>query len=259
MRDPYLYEVEARGNFRVDDALDTAVVAAEAGDLADLRVIEKEGIFLKRCRSCHCTPWNIICRGRAGTRIRESGGWRLGSGDGYTGFRAVIACMGANALCWCGEEPDSPHRCAFFHQICLERGFLTGNRWITEEKIPVYRGYPRSSGCPGENRAGRKPRPPSHRRELLAPDGRTLTERPHYRYQAKWGHTARALSGALDPVHRQPDGMLVPLTVLQQSEKGSALHRGSALFIPVRRTGIYLSRISRWRSCPCGWLWKPGT
>ena len=87
-------------------------------------------------------PWE------SGNADQREEGWRLGSGDGYTGFRVCFACMGANALL-VREEPDCSQM-RFFHQICLERGFLTGNRWITEEKIPVYRGYPRSSGCLGE-------------------------------------------------------------------------------------------------------------
>lgn len=221
MRDPYLYEVEACGNFRVDDAL-TQLWWRQKLAIYDLRVIEKKGIFLNDAElPLHVVEYHLPWESGNADQREEDGGW---DPEMVTQDLELLACMGANALL-VREEPDCSQM-RFFHQICLERGFLTGNLWITEEKIPVYRGYPRSSGCPGET-VREETATAQSPEELLAPDGRTLTEN-YYRYQAKWG-TQPVLCPALSTLHRQPDGMLA-LTVYSNQKK-VALYIEGVLFL----------------------------
>ncbi len=71
----YLYEVEACGNFRVDDALDTAVVAAKLA-IYDLRVIEKRESFLNDAElPLHVVEYHLPWESGNADQREEDGGW----------------------------------------------------------------------------------------------------------------------------------------------------------------------------------------
>ena len=112
--------------------------------------------------------------------------------------------MGVNAirLEGTGSGAEEQDRCEVrsFYNLCRGRGFLTGDRWIRSEKLPVYRGLPGETTC----------------QALLAADGRTLTERYYY-YQAKWS-SEPVLYPALSTLHRQENG-LVSLTIYSNQKK----------------------------------------
>lgn len=193
MRDPYVYEVEACGDFRTDaegkrapeageETVDNALTQLRWRQklaIYDLRVIEKKGTFLNGTE----LELHVVEYSPAGENISQD--------------LEQLARMGANALLLREGEPDSPEQ-RLFRQDCLERGFLTGKRWITEEEIPVYRGYP---GCPDEI---------------------------YYQYQAKWS-TQPVLYPVLSTLRQQPDGALT-LTVYSNQKK-VALYVEGVLFL----------------------------
>ena len=216
MRDPYLYEVEASGE-------PVQLHWRQKLALYDLRTIEKRGTFLNEAElPLHVVEYHLpLENGSVGQDIGKA----VWNPETVSRDLEQLARMGANALLLREEEPDCPEM-RLFHQMCLERGFLTGDRWITGEKIPVYRGYLGRLGCPGETMQ-EETSPVRASEELLAPDGRTLTE-SYYRYQAKWS-AQPVLCPALSTLRRQPDGMLT-LTVYSNQKK-VALYIDGVLFL----------------------------
>lgn len=114
--------------------------------------------------------------------------------------------------------------------------------WITDEKIPIYR------GLPGE----------TTQEMLLSEDGRTLTEHYYY-YQAKWSREP-VLYPALSTLHRQENGLL-SLTVYSNQKKVVLYVDGVLFLFQSAQTGgpEFILRIFRQRSCRCIWRWKPVT
>ena len=136
------------------------------------------------------------------------------------------------------QNPGTDH----FYRLCLKRGFLVKDLWITDEKIPIYR------GLPGE----------TTQEMLLSEDGRTLTEHYYY-YQAKWSREP-VLYPALSTLHRQENGLL-SLTVYSNQKKVGSMWTGYFSCFSRRRPegrSLFL-RIFRQRSCRCIWRWKPVT
>ena len=214
MRDPYVYLVKAQGRFGAAEYGETFGVTAEEEtvdassidevtevywqqELAiyDVRVVDKKGIFLNEKEFL---PHEVVYRlppqiSDAGTREEH-----------MKADLEQLDRMGVNAirLEGTGSGAEEPDRCEVrsFYNLCRGRGFLTGDRWIRSEKLPVYRGLPGETTC----------------QALLAADGRTLTERYYY-YQAKWS-SEPVLYPALSTLHRQENG-LVSLTIYSNQKK----------------------------------------
>ena len=192
MRDPYVYQVKAQGKFR---AAEPGVCWQQDLPIYDVRVIDKKGIFLNEKEfelhgAAYRLPPQISTAGTQAEQIRRD--------------LELLARMGANAIRL--EEPgsgtdgqDSPEIHSFYC-MCRQRGFLTGDLWITSENLPVYRGLPGADS----------------REALLSADGRTLTERYYY-YQAKWSNEP-VLYPALSTLHRQENGLLA-LTIYSNQKK----------------------------------------
>ena len=214
MRDPYVYLVKAQGRFGAAEYGETFGVTAEEEtvdassidevtevywqqELAiyDVRVIDKKGIFLNEKEFLsHEVVYRLPPQiSDAGTREEH-----------MKADLEQLDRMGVNAirLEGTGSGAEEPDRCEVrsFYNLCRGRGFLTGDRWIRSEKLPVYRGLPGETTC----------------QALLAADGRTLTERYYY-YQAKWS-SEPVLYPALSTLHRQENG-LVSLTIYSNQKK----------------------------------------
>ena len=161
----------------------------------DVRVVDKKGIFLNEKEFL---PHEVAYRlppqiSDAGTREKQ-----------MKADLEQLDRMGVNAirLEGTGSGAEGQDRCEVraFYSLCRRRGFLTGDRWIRSENLPVYR------GLPGETTT----------EALLAADGRTLTERYYY-YQAKWS-SEPVLYPTLSTLHRQENG-LVSLTIYSNQKK----------------------------------------
>lgn len=161
----------------------------------DVRVVDKKGIFLNEKEFL---PHEVAYRlppqiSDAGTREEQ-----------MKADLEQLDRMGVNAirLEGTGAGTEEQDRCEVrsFYNLCRGRGFLTGDRWIRPEILPVYR------GLPGETTT----------EALLEADGRTLTERYYY-YQAKWSNEP-VLYPALSTLHRQENGLL-SLTIYSNQKK----------------------------------------
>ena len=190
MRDPYVYLLKAQGRFGTVEVFWRQELA-----IYDVRVVDKKGIFLNEKEFL---PHEVAYRlppqiSDAGTREEQ-----------MRRDLDRLARMGVNAirLEGTGAGTEEQDRCEVrsFYNLCRGRGFLTGDRWIRPEILPVYR------GLPGETMA----------EALLAADGRTLTERYYY-YQAKWS-SEPVLYPALSTLHRQENGLL-SLTIYSNQKK----------------------------------------
>ena len=215
MRDPYVYLVKAQGRFgtveygekmggtKNEGESDTAEDIPEAVEvywrqklaIYDVRVVDKKGIFLNEKEFL---PHEVAYR--LPPQISDAGTWE----EQMKADLEQLDRMGVNAirLEGTGAGTEEQDRCEVrsFYNLCRGRGFLTGDRWIRPEILPVYR------GLPGETTA----------EALLAADGRTLTERYYY-YQAKWS-SEPVLYPALSTLHRQKNG-LVSLTIYSNQKK----------------------------------------
>lgn len=190
MRDPYVYLVKAQGRFGTVEVFWRQELA-----IYDVRVVDKKGIFLNEKEFL---PHEVAYRlppqiSDAGTREEQ-----------MRRDLDRLARMGVNAirLEGTGAGTEEQDRCEVrsFYNLCRGRGFLTGDRWIRPEILPVYR------GLPGETTT----------EALLEADGRTLTERYYY-YQAKWSNEP-VLYPALSTLHRQENGLL-SLTIYSNQKK----------------------------------------
>lgn len=190
MRDPYVYLLKAQGRFGTVEVFWRQELA-----IYDVRVVDKKGIFLNEKEFL---PHEVAYRlppqiSDAGTREEQ-----------MRRDLDRLARMGVNAirLEGTGAGTEEQDRCEVrsFYNLCRGRGFLTGDRWIRPENLPVYRGLPGETTC----------------QALLAADGRTLTERYYY-YQAKWS-SEPVLYPALSTLHRQKNG-LVSLTIYSNQKK----------------------------------------
>lgn len=228
-KDPYLYQVRAwlrcptgidsnlrkgenSGKFRDAEDFENRREVYWQQDLAiyDLRVIEKKGIYLNEAEfRPHIVEYRLP------PQLSESGTQE----EQMERDLERLARMGANAILFYNDGKKSERQEKIgqdkeglendvrqnpgtdsFYRLCLKRGFLVKDLWITEEKIPVYR------GLPGE----------ISQEMLLSADGRTLTERYYY-YQAKWS-SEPVLYPALSTLHRQENGLL-SLTVYSNQKK----------------------------------------
>lgn len=215
MRDPYVYLVKAKGRFgtveygekmggtKNEEESDPAENITEIVEvfwrqelaIYDVRVVDKKGIFLNEKEFLpHEVEYRLPPQiSDAGTREEH-----------MKADLEQLDRMGVNAirLEGTGSGAEEPDRCEVrsFYNLCRGRGFLTGDRWIRSEKLPVYRGLPGETTC----------------QALLAADGRTLTERYYY-YQAKWS-SEPVLYPALSTLHRQENG-LVSLTIYSNQKK----------------------------------------
>ena len=205
MRDPYVYRVKAQGRFEAAEheekadanTIDEVTEVYWQQELAvyDMRVVDKKGIFLndKEFLSREVSyrlPPQISDAGTQEEQMKRD--------------LERLARMGVNAIRLEGtgsgiDGQESRSVCAFY-SLCRKRGFLTGDLWIKQENLPVYR------GLPGEKTE----------EELLSADGRTLTERYYY-YQAKWS-SEPVLYPALSTLHRQENGLL-SLTIYSNQKK----------------------------------------
>ena len=186
MRDPYVYLVKAYG---------TEVCWQQELAIYDVRVVDRKGIFLNEKEFL---PHEVVYRlppqiSDIGTREEQ-----------MQRDLERLARMGVNVIRLEGtgsgtDGQDSLSVCAFY-SLCRKSGFLTGDLWIRPENLPVYRGLPGETTC----------------EDLLAVDGRTLTERYYY-YQAKWS-SEPVLYPALSTLHRQENG-LVSLTIYSNQKK----------------------------------------
>lgn len=190
MRDPYVYLLKAQGRFGTVEVFWRQELA-----IYDVRVVDKKGIFLNEKEFL---PHEVAYRlppqiSDAGTREEQ-----------MRRDLDRLARMGVNTIRLeeTGSGAEEQDRCEVraFYSLCRRRGFLTGDRWIRSENLPVYR------GLPGETTT----------EALLAADGRTLTERYYY-YQAKWS-SEPVLYPALSTLHRQENG-LVSLTIYSNQKK----------------------------------------
>jgi hypothetical protein len=190
MRDPYVYLLKAQGRFGTVEVFWRQELA-----IYDVRVVDKKGIFLNEKEFL---PHEVAYRlppqiSDAGTREEQ-----------MRRDLDRLARMGVNAirLEGTGAGTEEQDRCEVrsFYNLCRGRGFLTGDRWIRPEILPVYR------GLPGETTT----------EALLEADGRTLTERYYY-YQAKWSNEP-VLYPALSTLHRQENGLL-SLTIYSNQKK----------------------------------------
>lgn len=226
IRDPYVYLMKAQGRFgcveyekkmsgtkngeESDPAEDITgeveVYWRQELAIYDVRVVDKKGIFLNEKEF---QPREVVYRfppqiSDAGTREEQM---RMDLDR--------LARMGVNAirLEGTGSGAEVQDRCEVraFYSLCRRGGFLTGDLWIRSENLPVYR------GLPGETMA----------EELLAADGRTLTERYYY-YQAKWS-SELVLYPALSTLHRQENGLL-SLTIYSNQKK-VVLYVNGVLFL----------------------------
>ena len=226
MRDPYVYLLKAQGRFGTMEygektgCTENEEESAPAEDITeavevhwrqelaiyDVRVVDKKGIFLNEKEF---QPREVVYR--FPPQISGAGKWE----EQMQRDLDRLARMGVNAIrleetgSW-AEEQD---RCEVrsFYNLCRGRGFLTGDRWIRSEKLPVYRGLPGETTC----------------QALLAADGRTLTERYYY-YQAKWS-SEPVLYPAISTLHRQENG-LVSLT-FYSNQKKVVLYVDGVLFL----------------------------
>lgn len=215
MRDPYVYLVKAKGRFgtveygekmggtKNEEESDPAENITEIVEvfwrqelaIYDVRVVDKKGIFLNEKEFLpHEVEYRLPPQiSDAGTREEH-----------MKADLEQLDRMGVNAirLEGTGSGAEEQDRCEVrsFYNLCRGRGFLTGDRWIRSEKLPVYRGLPGETTC----------------QALLAADGRTLTERYYY-YQAKWS-SEPVLYPALSTLHRQENG-LVSLTIYSNQKK----------------------------------------
>ena len=99
MRDPYLYEVEACGNFRVDDAL-TQLWWRQKLAIYDLRVIEKKGIFLNDAElPLHVVEYHLPWESGNADQREEDGGW---DPEMVTQDLELLACMGSQCIAGAG-------------------------------------------------------------------------------------------------------------------------------------------------------------
>ena len=228
-KDPYLYQVRAwlrfptvidsslfktedSGKFRDSEDFENRREVYWQRDLAiyDLRVIEKKGIYLNEAEfHPHIVEYRLP------PQLSEYGT----QDEQMERDLERLARMGANAILFHNDDrksegqektgqdnagqkngvrqnPGTDH----FYRLCLKRGFLVKDLWITDEKIPIYR------GLPGE----------TTQEMLLSEDGRTLTEHYYY-YQAKWSREP-VLYPALSTLHRQENGLL-SLTVYSNQKK----------------------------------------
>lgn len=190
MRDPYVYLLKAQGRFGTVEVFWRQELA-----IYDVRVVDKKGIFLNEKEFL---PHEVAYRlppqiSDAGTREEQ-----------MRRDLDRLARMGVNTirLEGTGYGTEEQDRCEVraFYNLCRGRGFLTGDRWIRPEILPVYR------GLPGETTT----------EALLEADGRTLTERYYY-YQAKWSNEP-VLYPALSTLHRQENGLL-SLTIYSNQKK----------------------------------------
>ncbi len=228
-KDPYLYQVrvwvrfpteigsnlrkmEDLGKFRDSEDFENRREVYWQQDLAiyDLRVIEKKGIYLNEAEfRPHIVEYRLP------PQLSESGTQE----EQMERDLERLARMGANAILFHNVRKKSESRektgqdkkgqenaesqdpgTDTFYRLCLKRGFLVKDLWITEEKIPVYRGLPGDTS----------------QEALLSAEGRTLTERYYY-YQAKWS-SEPVLYPALSTLHRQENGM-VSLTIYSNQKK----------------------------------------
>ena len=203
MRDPYVYLVKVQGRFGVVADEEKADGAEEVTEVCwqqelaiyDIHVIDKKGIFFNEKEFL---PREVSYRlppqiSDIGTREEQMG-------------RDLerLARMGVNVIrleeIGSGADSQESSEVRAFYRLCRNRGFLTGDLWIRPENLPVYRGLPREIMS----------------EELLAADGRALTERYYY-YQAKWS-SEPVLYPALSTLHRQENG-LVSLTIYSNQKK----------------------------------------
>ena len=228
-KDPYLYQVRAwlrfptgidsslcktedSGKFRDAEDFENRREVYWQQDLAiyDLRVIEKKGIYLNEAEfHPHIVEYRLP------PQLSEYGTQE----EQMERDLERMERMGANAILFhnAGKESERPEKTGqnndgqengvrenpgtdILYRLCRKRGFLVKDLWITEEKIPVYR------GLPGE----------ISQEMLLSGDGRTLTERYYY-YRAKWS-SEPVLYPALSTLHRQENGLL-SLTVYSNQKK----------------------------------------
>lgn len=213
-KDPYLYQMRAwvRSLETGDDSNQRNVATVEdfgnlrevywQQDLAiyDLRVIEKKGIYLNEAEfRPHIVEYRLP------PQLSESGTQE----EQMERDLERLARMGANAILFHNDDKKSEGQengvrknpgTDTFYRLCRKRGFLVKDLWITEEKIPVYRGLPGDTS----------------QEALLSAEGRTLTERYYY-YQAKWS-SEPVLYPALSTLHRQENGM-VSLTIYSNQKK----------------------------------------
>ena len=218
-KDPYLYQVRAwvrfpteigsnlrkmedLGKFRDSEDFENRREVYWQQDLAiyDLRVIEKKGIYLNEAEfRPHIVEYRLP------PQLSESGTQE----EQMERDLERLARMGANAILFHNDDKKSEGQengvrknpgTDTFYRLCRKRGFLVKDLWITEEKIPVYRGLPGDTS----------------QEALLSAEGRTLTERYYY-YQAKWS-SEPVLYPALSTLHRQKNG-LVSLTIYSNQKK----------------------------------------
>lgn len=218
-KDPYLYQVRAwvrfptevgsnlrkmedLGKFRDSEDFENRREVYWQQDLAiyDLRVIEKKGIYLNETEfRPHIVEYRLP------PQLSESGTQE----EQMERDLERLARMGANAILFHNDDKKSEGRengvrknpgTDTFYRLCRKRGFLVKDLWITEEKIPVYRGLPGDIS----------------QEALLSAEGRTLTERYYY-YQAKWS-SEPVLYPALSTLHRQENGR-VSLTIYSNQKK----------------------------------------
>lgn len=218
-KDPYLYQVRAwvrfpteigsnlrkmedLGKFRDSEDFENRREVYWQQDLAiyDLRVIEKKGIYLNEAEfRPHIVEYRLP------PQLSESGTQE----EQMERDLERLARMGANAILFHNDDKKSEGQengvrknpgTDTFYRLCRKRGFLVKDLWITEEKIPVYRGLPGDTS----------------QEALLSAEGRTLTERYYY-YQAKWS-SEPVLYPALSTLHRQENGM-VSLTIYSNQKK----------------------------------------
>lgn len=215
LRDPYVYLVKAQGRFGTveygekmggmekEEESDLAKDIPEAVEvhwrqelaIYDVRVVDKKGIFLNEKEFL---PHEVAYR--LPPQISDVGTWE----EQMKADLEQLARMGVNTIrlegTGSGTEGQDHCEVRAFYILCRRRGFLTGDRWIRPENLPVYR------GLPGETTA----------EALLAADGRTLTERYYY-YQAKWS-SEPVLYPVLSTLHRQENGLL-SLTIYSNQKK----------------------------------------
>ena len=228
-KDPYLYQVRAwlrfpteigsnlrkmedLGKFRDSEDLENRREVYWQQELAiyNFRVIEKKGIYLNEAEFCpHIVEYRLP------PQLSESGIQE----EQMERDLERLARMGANAILFHNDDKKSERQekagqdregqkngirknpgTDTFYRLCRKRGFLVKDLWITEEKIPVYRGLTGDTS----------------QEVLLSADGRTLTERYYY-YQAKWS-SEPVLYPALSTLHRQENG-LVSLTIYSNQKK----------------------------------------
>ena len=194
MRDPYVYLLKAQGRFGTVEVFWRQELA-----IYDVRVVDKKGIFLNEKEFL---PHEVAYR--LPPQISDAGTREEQMRRDLDRLARMGVKMGVNAirLEGTGAGTEEQDRCEVrsFYNLCRGRGFLTGDRWIRPEILPVYR------GLPGETTT----------EALLEADGRTLTERYYY-YQAKWSNEP-VLYPALSTLHRQENGLL-SLTIYSNQKK----------------------------------------